>query len=166
MKKIISIIFILFMLSACINTSGKEKSDQERYLDMISLIEDNETFATSSNYFNIYAETSTGNEGYRFYVFIDTPRVAMYDVEVMAIEKGKDYKNTMAANLGILEETEYSFIPNQTNPNKGYYKGASISALTDRENPTLYVLVQWKNRDLSKLYREYIVLESTIQGEQ
>ena len=33
------------------NTNGKEKSDQERYLDMISLIEDNENISNNLHFF-------------------------------------------------------------------------------------------------------------------
>ena len=71
----------------------------------------------------------------------------MYDIEAIAIEKGVDYSNTMTANIGIFESDEYHMVPNQSDIDLGYVKGVSISGFTTTENPTLYVLVQWKNKN-------------------
>ena len=163
MKKIL-ILILLVLLCACNNTNKSEETNQQRYFDMISLIQDNDSFQEESNYFSITGEITTIDNGYRYYVFVDTPRIAMYDVEIMAIEKEVDYSKSIAANLGILEDNVYSFIPNQTNPSKGYYKGASVSGLSNNPNVKLYILVQWRNKDLSKQYREYITLDLELEG--
>ena len=95
---------------------------------------------------------------YRFYVTIDNPKAAMYNVEAIAIESDVDYSNEMAANIGLFEDTKYSMIPNQTNASKGFVKGVNISGVTKNENPVLYILVTWTNKDASATKREFFKL--------
>ena len=82
----------------------------------------------------------------------------MYNVEAIAIESDIDYSNEMAANIGLFEDTKYSMIPNQTNASKGFVKGINISGVTVNENPVLYVLVTWTNKDASVTKREFFKL--------
>lgn len=164
MKKLVLILLFLLLISGCNQSNKQEETKYQRYFDMIALINDNDVFLEESNNFDISGEIAKVDGGYRFYIFVENPRIAMYDVEILAIEKNKDYSKNMAANLGVFEDSEYAFIPNQTNPNKGYYKGASISALTDKTSTKVYALIQWHNKDLSKLYREYITLDLSYEG--
>ena len=58
----------------------------------------------------------------------------------------------------MFEYTKYSMIPNQTNASKGFVKGVNISGVTTNENPVLYVLVTWTNKDASVTKREFFKL--------
>ena len=164
MKKLVLLLLILILFSGCNTNNKHEKEMYQRYMDIINSINNYDNFLDSSNYFDIYGEIARTDDGYRYYIFVENPKVAMYDVEILAIERYKDYSKNMAANLGIFEDNEYAFIPNQTNPNKGYYKGTSISGITDKSNPRIFILVQWHNKDLSKSYREYIYLDLVYEG--
>lgn len=161
MKKLFLVLILIFSLSACSSNSGTSANDADviRYYDMIELINSYSNFSTSSNYFDISGEISEIDGGYRYYIFIDNARVTMYDIEAIAIEKGVDYSNTMTANIGIFESGEYHMIPNQSDIDLGYVKGVSISGFTTTENPTLYVLVQWKNKNRDTTYREFFEID-------
>lgn len=161
MKKLFLVLILIFSLSACSSNSGTSANDADviRYYDMIELINSYSNFSTSSNYFDISGEISEIDGGYRYYIFIDNARVTMYDIEAIAIEKGVDYSNTMTANIGIFESNEYHMIPNQSDIDLGYVKGVSISGFTTTENPTLYVLVQWKNKNRDTTYREFFEID-------
>lgn len=161
MKKLFLVLILIFSLSACSSNSGTSANDADviRYYDMIELINSYSNFSTSSNYFDISGEISEIDGGYRYYIFIDNARVTMYDIEAIAIEKGVDYSNTMTANIGIFESDEYHMIPNQSDIDLGYVKGVSISGFTTTENPTLYVLVQWKNKNRDTTYREFFEID-------
>ena len=161
MKKLFLVLILIFSLSACSSNSGTSANDADviRYYDMIELINSYSNFSTSSNYFDIIGEISEIDGGYRYYIFIDNARVTMYDIEAIAIEKGVDYSNTMTANIGIFESDEYHMIPNQSDIDFGYVKGVSISGFTTTENPTLYVLVQWKNKNRDTTYREFFEID-------
>ena len=42
----------------------------------------------------------------------------------------------------IFEENEYSLVPNQYNADKGFMKGISISGISTKASPVLYLLVE------------------------
>lgn len=126
---------------------------------MINLINERDEFKTNSSYFDISTDISRiADGGYRYYVIIDRPRNAMKEISMMVIEKDVDYSQTMAANIGVLTSEDFNMIPNQFNPNKGYYEGISASGVSTISNPTLYVLVQWKDGNSNSI-REYFKLE-------
>lgn len=162
MKKIIIFLFTILILIGCediVRSNNSNDSSTIRYYDMIELIDSNTNFSYASNYFDISGDISKIDEGYRYYVFVDDPKIAMYDIEVMTIEKGVDYTNKMTANIGIFESEEYHMIPNQSDKKLGYVKGLSISGVTDKANVSLYVLVQWKNKNKNNTYREFLKLD-------
>ena len=163
MKKIICVLLIVLCLCGC-QEAGKEDVDpNKRYFSLIDSISERDTFLEDSNYFDISTEIAPINDGYRYYVTIDNPRAALYDIEAMAIEKGVDYTNNMAANIGVFEETEYSMIPNQKNPDKGYVSGIVISGTTEKEETTLYIYVSFKNEDYSNTHVEYFKLNAKVE---
>ncbi len=155
-KKIISFLLVAFLLTACSSDSTINKSASERYNSMIEQLSSRTDFKTSSEYFDISFDVASIDGGYRFYITIDNVKVAMYNVEAIAIEENVDYSNTMAANIGLFEDVKYSLIPNQSNVDKGFVKGINISGITENANPTLYILVVWSNKDLSITKREFI----------
>lgn len=157
MKKVFVILLVL-MLCGC--SSGVSKQDNaQRYYDMVELIQERDKFDTKPQYFKISYDVSKSPDGYRYYLIIDDPKIAMYDVEAIAIEKGSDHSLQMAANIGIFEDMEYNLIPNQSNADKGYVKGISISATSQNKDTVLYLLIQWKNASMSTTFREFYEIE-------
>ena len=165
MKKALLIITLLLTLSGCINSGKKEANLNERYTNIIELIKEHENFATSSNYYDISVEMAKINEGYRYYITLDNPRIAMYDIEMLAIEDDVDYMTNMAANVGIFEDTQYNMIPNQANAAKGFTKGIIASGVSSKPETTLYIFTQFKNQDFSKVHSEYFKLTAKYEAE-
>lgn len=138
----------------------KSNSQETKYYNFLKLLQEREEFSTSSLNFNISYEITPISEGkYRYFVTIDKPGIAMYGIEIMAIEQGKDYSDNIAASAGILSENSYNMLPNQSNVEKGYISGINISGESDNPHPVLLVLVQWHNRDLTIDSREYFKFE-------
>ena len=165
MKKVFTILLVLLCLCGC-NEAGKQDVDpDQRYFALIDTIDERDTFTETSNYFDISTEIAKIDGGYRYYVTIDNPRAALYDIEAIAIEKDVDYIKNMAANIGIFDEKEYTMIPNQKNPDKGYVSGIVISGITENKETTLYVYVSFKNEDYSSTHTEYFKLNAEIEAE-
>ena len=158
MKRLL-VILLCLILCGC-KQIGEEKIDMDqKYLSIIDSINDHENFATSSKYFDVQCEMAKINDGYRFYVTIDNPTLAMYDIQAMAIEKGVDYSKVMAASVGVVEDTKYAMIPNQANPDEGFYQGITISGIASIPLTTLYVYVNFKNGDGSNSYTEFMIFD-------
>ncbi len=165
MKKIILIIAIILCLCGCEDAGKKQAAPDERYMYIIEMISEHESFQETSNYFDIAVEMAKIQNGYRYYITIDNPRIAMYDVELLAIEKNVDYRTNMAANVGIFEEKEYHMVPNQSNPDQGYVKGIVASGISKDPSTTLYIFVQFKNSDYSAVRSEYFKLDVSYGDE-
>lgn len=155
MKKIILCITLLLVLCGC-KKDTTEQANNEKYLDYCELIKEHDTFKDGSEYFDVSSDITKIDEGYRYYIIIDNPKIAMYNIEAVAIEMDSDYTKTMAANIGIFEENKFSFVPNQANPDAGFVKGISISGISENNNPTLYMLVEWNDVGLNITNREFI----------
>ena len=163
--RFLSVLFLLIALCGCSNAGRQTADPNERYAFIIDLIRGQEVFSDRSDYFDIAVEMAKIDDGYRYYITLDNPRIAMYDVELLAIEDGVDYTNTMAANVGIFEEREYHLVPNQSNPKQNYMKGVVASAVTSRPETTLYIFVQFKNADYSAVHSEYFRFDVSYPGE-
>ena len=162
MKRIVVLFSLLLILTGCgDNVARNEVSPNGRYQDMIDLIAANQNFMTSSEYYDITCDIAAIDGGYRYYVIIDNPRIALYDIEAMAIENGVDYHSVMAASVGIFEDQIYKMVPNQIDEEKGYVKGVILSGVTTNETPHVKMLVQWQDEMLTNTYREYFAFDIT-----
>lgn len=153
MKKIFICFITLFLLLGCHNT---EEQFLQLYNDMTNLLLDTNDYISTSKYYSLSINYSKTAEENRFYIVVDSPKVAMYDVKVIAFEEGTDTSIEFAPNVGIFDD-KINLVPNQVNKDNGYVKGISISGIFRNENPTILCLVQWKN-DESKVYREFYKL--------
>ena len=165
MKKLLLIICLLISLCACQEDGKQLANPDDRYMYLIEMIREHESFQTSSDYFDIAVEMAKIENGYRYYITIDNPRIAMYDIEMLAIEKDVDYRSNMAANVGIFEEKEYNMVPNQANIDQGFVKGIVVSGISVKPQTTLYIFVQFKNADYSITRSEYFRLDVTYEEE-
>lgn len=165
MKKLLALVMVCLCLTGCKKKTDVTSDANDKYLNMIELVRSYDTFSDASEYFRVESEVANIGQGaYRFYIFIDKPKVAMYDIEAIAIEENVDYTDFMAANIGIYETSVYNMIPNQVNVDRGYAAGVIISGLTSNPNASLYMLVQWKNKDLSESYKEYLKIDLKYIG--
>jgi len=165
MKKIVVILLTVFCLFGCSEIGRQDVDPNQRYFALIDTIKQRDNFIDVSNYYDLSIEVAKIDDGYRYYVTIDNPRAALYDIEAMAIEKDVDYTNKMAANVGIFEDSIYSMIPNQKNPDKGYVSGLVMSGVCENPNVTLYIYVSFKNEDYSSIHNEFFELSASY-GEE
>ena len=163
MKKFLVVIVSLLLLCGC-EIKKQTNSNDDKYLNLIETLNDRTTFLESSEFFDITTDIAKTNDAYRYYVIIDNPKNAMYDVEAVAVERGVNYTLNMAANIGVFEEMDYNLLPGQANPSKGYVSGLSISGVSSTPNPTLYLVVQWYSSK-QDIHQEFYQLEVNFEEE-
>ncbi len=165
MKKLLILILSLFLITGCSNESATTSGSDDRYYDMLHQLENVQNFNSAPIYYNLTVELSEVEGGYRFFVIIDEPKIAMYNIQMMAIVEGGDYSETMAANVGIFETTTYTMIPNQTKPEDGYVAGMSISGLTSDNPCTLDIMIRYETQDRETVTRDYYRIEVAYPGD-
>ena len=140
MKKFLLVVLLLFTLCACDDDGKQMANPDDRYMYIIEMINEHESFQTTSNYFDIGVEMAKIENGYRHY--------------------------NMAANVGIFEDKEYNMVPNQANIDDGFVKGIVVSGVSKEPQTTLYIFVQFKNADYSITRSEYFQLDASYEAEQ
>ena len=167
MKKILVTMLCLTLLCGC--QSNKIDINEERaqvYASYITAIQDNENFMEESSYFDISTAMNKISENeYRWDVIIDSPKVAMYEIQILAVERnviGTLRDDKIMPSFGILEEEVYNMIPNQVDLNKGYVEGFILSGMTELPEVTIEVMVVWtgyaklaQNREFFYLHAKY-----------
>jgi hypothetical protein len=156
MKKFALLLLALSLMSGCTMTNEDEVR-YDIYKTTYQSILNTTVFKSSSQNFAISATLSDlGNGNIRYDVFIDDPKIAMYDIEILAIvDNGLlIVSDTMMPSVGIFEDVEYNLIPYQINTERGYQKGFNLNGITDSPKVTLKVLVTWKDYFKIKSYKE------------
>ena len=157
MKKVLlSLSIFIVLLAGC---TKQDDVDYGLYESYYAAIDTNSIYSVSSEYFTTSTEvTSLPDGSYRYYVFIDDPQIAMYDIVAIIRENRIPFaeQTKMCPSIGIFDQS-YSLVPNQVNIENYFAKGLVLSGeLDNRDGVILDLLVEWKDVTRVKTYREYI----------
>lgn len=158
MKKIIVYLLMILLMTGCSNSSSVYNTKLQRYNAYYTTILNNDAFQAGSDHFDISSVISKLSETqYRYDVYVDGPRIAMYDVQIMVIENNQtlEISKSMMPTVGIFDDIEYDLIPYQVNMSEGYVKGFNLNAVVANPSVSLKVLVVWKDYAKVNQYREY-----------
>ena len=150
-KKILNVLLSGLLLCGCTRNS-KDNLNQagiETYETYYTEVISNGHYTETSQYFTLSYEMIRVEDGsYRYYIILDDPKIAMYNVMMIAVENGVSYQEceTMVPSFGIFED-RVSLVPGQVNYEEAYVKGISISGQSDKDTMDLLILVRWKSSD-------------------
>lgn len=167
-KKILILLLIVF-LSGCSGINKQNSTSQEyTYQAYYTAIKENSKYVAGSNFFDISAEMSELPDGnYLYYVFIDNPNIAMFNIKAMVMENNYTLSSNdgiVLPTVGIFDNTSVSMVPFQINTDLGFQKGIVLSGEASSDNVILDLIVTWDNRDKSKSFREFYQLELNMEG--
>ena len=126
-KKLVLVCVILLSVVGCNQVTNNIGYDS--YVHYYELVDQNSVFESYSEYFTTTVEITTlPSEEYRYYVFIDEPKTAMYNCVVLVRqdEIPFDMQDKMVPTMGIFDR-QYNLVPNQVNTQEGYPKGLVVS---------------------------------------
>ena len=168
MRNMLLLLLCILVCSGCrISNQKPAVRGETSYEGYYRSIEGNEKFSDYSLYYDISAEMTTLADGsHRYYIFLDSPQIAMYDVTMLAVENEIPYESAgkMMPNIGVFETTDYSLIPFQSNAKAGYMKGLVISGECAEDTVNLRMLVEWSDKTMEKTRREYIAFSLDKNG--
>ena len=161
MKKVILIILLLITTGCTNKTVDGESERIAKYNSLYVSCLNNGDFLPKSEIFNTSVEFVKNDDGFSYFIVIDEPKVAMYDVEAIVIEDLIEYgQEEMMPTVGVFEDFEYNLVPYQTNKENNFYGGLVISGDTTNDKVDLYALVTWKDVTMTKQFKEYILITS------
>ncbi len=169
MKKFrIFFLALLLCLGGCKNSSSQHAVPQDtRYQTYYNAVLRNEKWKDGSLYYALSAQMTHLEDGsYRFYIFLDHARIAMYDIALLAVMNDVPYSQAdmMMPNIGIMGKNTYTMIPNQYDPQNGYVKGLVISGESTEASIDLKMMIEWKDKSLEHVSREFIRFTLTEEG--
>jgi len=168
LKKILLVVIIMMMLACKQTVVDDSKANMHKYESYYQSILDNDTFFEKSESFSIEAVMNQVGEYYRFSVILDSPKIAMFDIEMMAIiDDGSvsvNYDKVMPAS-GVFDRS-YNLIPYQQNEAAGYPRGIILDGLCDKAKIDLLVMVSWRNEDSSIRFKEFFHLQADIDSKK
>lgn len=143
MKKIITLsLCILFFMSGCKSDDNGMEEKYQEYEDYKNQLINNNGMVSYDIPFRYACEVVKLNDGtYSYTIGIDEPQIAMYQIKFMAMNINNEKE--MAANIGILDDETYSFIPNQEDIAKGFPKGIAINGVSSDADFTIYALFSY-----------------------
>ena len=152
---------ILLMLIFLVGCESPEESDilldkyKAAYGDLVS----SDKFNSSSAYFDVETVVNKIDAGkFRIDTIIDNPKVAMYNVQVIAEinSNGVQQYEEVLPSLGIVDQSHYHLIPFQVNKEEGFYGGLVVSGVSDSLDGEVILKVNWTDYAETKSYEEFI----------
>ncbi|MGM9941119.1 MAG: hypothetical protein ACI32N_03920 [Bulleidia sp.] len=149
-KRLTHALCALALLSGCTMKSlptDQYNTKMDEYETYYTEVISNGRYEEDSPYFSLHYEMTQVEDGtYRYYVILDDPQIAMYNIMMITVENGVAYEDCdqMMPSFGIFED-RVSMIPGQVNRQDGFVKGITISGECDQNQIDLLLLVRWKS---------------------
>lgn len=167
-RKTIILLVALLVLVGCFDSQRVQEEQLARYETYWTSMLNETQFQTTSRNFNIEVDIDKVDNFYEYYVVIDEPKVAMYDIEIMVIENSElfDAFDRMLPSVGIFDEP-FNMVPYQVRRDLNYREGAALvrQELTEPQ-VTIQVMVMWKNYTRLESFREMFEFELDYDAKQ
>lgn len=162
-------IMIVVLLSGCKRSTKKEQEMLNNYKSFMEAIIDNKGAESTNIPFEHRLEVTKSKDGmYEYSVTIHNPKVAMYDIEMMVLNKNIDASKEWMPNLGLTDDVneKYTMIPFQSKKEDGYYSGVQLGGQSSSPKFTLNVMVTWKDYAKLKTTKVFFNYTYEYQDEQ
>lgn len=166
MKKWTIILVALVFLVGCNDKPDRDELLLEKYKTAYNDLVSNDKFETSSSFYDIdVAVNKIENNKFRVDAIIDSPTIAMYQVEIIAEldSKGVEQFEEVVPSLGIVDQANYNLIPYQVNKAEGFYAGLVVSGVSDKSQGEIILKITWTDYAETKSYEEYLKLAYDIE---
>lgn len=167
MRKIVFYLSILSLfLTGCSQFSKKTSTVDTIYESYYRATFENTKYVKATNYTVSGELTKLPDNTYRYYIVIDQPQVAMYNIVVFALDDYVEFgqSNKMMASVGIYESSKYNMVPNQVNNESNFVKGVVLSGDSSKDRIDLRLMVEYKDRSGENTYRDYLHYELSSDG--
>lgn len=164
------VICAILLLSGCSSRNRIEEESMKNYETFINAVINNKGIESKSIPFDYKMIQEKQNDGsYKYEVIINNPRVAMYDIQAIAVDQAVDSNTNIYPCLGLVgDDVDHSFymVPYQANPNLDYWQGIILDGISKQKQFTLNVLVSWKDSTRSNQYNAFFNCSFAEESEE
>ena len=163
---------MLLVLTGCSLFNKKDvKNDQlEAYYGYYEEILNCDILSSNSDDFDFeFVVNKVDEKQYRFDLIIDEPKVAMYEIKVLAIVDNIDEginREEMMPSIGIIDGTSYNMIPHQVDKEQNYVEGLILSFISESEELRADFVIDYKNSSKEEVKEFYTVHNVYKEPEQ
>lgn len=165
MKRLGILCLVLGLICGC-DKPSESVDNSEKYRAYNELIIKNNYEESSYIPFDrelVVAENEKGE--YVYDVVISNPKVAMYRIEMIAVDVSQIGSEALFPCIGVLDDDHFHMIPNQSNPNEGFYSGITINGVSKTPNINLSVMVVYYDYYGLNETKVFFNLSSDVESE-
>ena len=165
MKKFLFILVMLLLVVGCTDNPNSDELLLEKYKTAYNDLVGNDKFDTSSTFYDIdVVVNELGSNEYRVDAIIDNPKVAMYNVEIIAELNsiGVEQFEEVVPSLGIVDQAYYNLIPFQVNKDEGFYAVLVVSGISDKPKGEIILKINWSDYAETQSYQEFLKIPYDI----
>ena len=156
------VLCLLLLMSGCSRKSKKEEESMKNYETFINAVMNNKGAVSKTipfAYSLIQQKQADGS--YKYEVVINNPRVAMYDIQAIAVDQAVDSNTNIYPCLGLVgDDIDHSFnmLPFQAYPGADYWQGIILDGISKKKQFTLNVLVSWSDATRTNTFNAFFNL--------
>ena len=160
MRKIVLwvLLLVLFMTS-CSSSHSKDSKSIQNYESYVDAVLSNAGSVTKNIPFDYkMSVVHQEDQSYQYEIVISNPRIAMYNIQAIAVDPALDSNENVYPCLGLLGEdadTAFHMIPYQANGPRNYVNKIYVDGVTNESQFTIYVIVTWKDSTLTTTNRAF-----------
>ena len=169
LKRILAALILLGALSGCGRKENERKLEEEMYQAYLTyyqaLLDTTEKASRVQEFSTSIVINQIEDGKYRYDLIIDEPKVAMYDVEALAvIRTPEDTISTekMMPSVGIFDDF-YNMIPNQVYKDRGYVAGVVLSLTSSEPKIRIDLIVCWQDKERSVVNKRFLTFEASAE---
>ncbi|NLC55191.1 MAG: hypothetical protein GX769_04835 [Erysipelothrix sp.] len=168
MRKGKILVAMLLLLAGCTTKPNKDDLLLQKYKAAYNDLVSNDKFLSDSSYYDLEVVVNKiENNKYRVDAIIDNPKVAMYNIQVIAEldSIGVEQFDKVIPSLGIVDQSVYHLIPFQVNKDEGFYGGLVVSGVSDKAQGTIIIEIAWTDYSETVSYQEFLKFNYDIEPE-
>lgn len=149
----------ILLLNGCMSAKKDEHESIKNYESFITAVLNNKGIESKVIPFDYKLHVNKQNDNsYQYEVVISNPRVAMYNIQAIAVDPTVDSNKNLYPCIGLLgDDTKKSFqmIPFQSNGELNFVEKIGLDGVAFQNQFTLQVMVTWKDSSLVNTQRVF-----------
>ncbi len=169
LKRILAALILVCALSGCGRKENERKLEEEMYQAYLTyyqaLLDTTEKAARAQEFSTGIVVNQLEDGKYRYDLIIDEPKVAMYDVEALAVIRTQEETistEKMMPSVGIFDDF-YNMVPNQVYKDMGYVAGVVLSLTSSEPQVRIDLIVCWQDKERTTVYKRFLTFEASAQ---